>query len=136
MASWIRGPFCFYAFDLVWLNGSDLRGRPLLERKRALRKLLPLAPRIKPDGSGDSVAVNRQVPFLGFTGMTCGLYFVTFWEGKSRVQRLSPDGKIKDVLELPFTSQICLSLTPDERYVLVTKPDENGSDLMLVEGFH
>ena len=24
-----RGPFCFYAFDLLWLDGSDLRDRPL-----------------------------------------------------------------------------------------------------------
>jgi bifunctional non-homologous end joining protein LigD len=39
-----RGPFCFYAFDLVWLDASDLRGRPLLERKALLRKVLPLSP--------------------------------------------------------------------------------------------
>jgi bifunctional non-homologous end joining protein LigD len=37
-----RGPFCFYAFDLLWLDGEDLRQQPLLDRKRALRKLLPL----------------------------------------------------------------------------------------------
>ena len=36
-----RGPFCFYAFDLLWLDGKDLRDRPLLERKKLLRKLLP-----------------------------------------------------------------------------------------------
>ena len=36
-----RGPFCFYAFDLLWLDGSDLRDRPQLERKKLLRKLLP-----------------------------------------------------------------------------------------------
>ena len=36
-----RGPFCFYAFDLRWLDGSDLRDRPLFERKTLLRKLLP-----------------------------------------------------------------------------------------------
>jgi bifunctional non-homologous end joining protein LigD len=40
-----RGPFCFYAFDLLWLDASDLRHRPLLERKRLLRKLLPLPSR-------------------------------------------------------------------------------------------
>jgi bifunctional non-homologous end joining protein LigD len=34
-----RGPFCFYAFDLLWLDASDLRERPLLERKALLRKL-------------------------------------------------------------------------------------------------
>jgi bifunctional non-homologous end joining protein LigD len=36
-----RGPFCFYAFDLLWLDGRDLRDRPLFERKSLLRKLLP-----------------------------------------------------------------------------------------------
>ena len=36
-----RGPFCFYAFDLVWLDGRDLRGLALSERKALLRKLLP-----------------------------------------------------------------------------------------------
>jgi bifunctional non-homologous end joining protein LigD len=36
-----RGPFCFYAFDLLWLDGKDLRNLVLLERKRLLRKLLP-----------------------------------------------------------------------------------------------
>ena len=40
-----RGPFCFYAFDLLWLDGSDLRERPLSERKTLLRKLLPRKPR-------------------------------------------------------------------------------------------
>jgi bifunctional non-homologous end joining protein LigD len=35
-----RRPFRFYAFDLLWLDGSDLRDRPLLERKSLLRKLV------------------------------------------------------------------------------------------------
>jgi bifunctional non-homologous end joining protein LigD len=39
-----RGPFCFYAFDLLWLDGKDLRDRPLLERKSLLRKLVPRHP--------------------------------------------------------------------------------------------
>jgi len=40
-----RGPFCFYAFDLLWLDDSDLRDRPLLERKSLLRKLVPRHPK-------------------------------------------------------------------------------------------
>jgi bifunctional non-homologous end joining protein LigD len=36
-----RGSFCFYAFDLVWLDGRDLRDLALSERKALLRKLLP-----------------------------------------------------------------------------------------------
>ncbi len=30
----------FYASDLLWLNGKDLRGLPLVERKIRLRKLI------------------------------------------------------------------------------------------------
>jgi len=31
----------FYAFDCLWLNGRDLRGLPLVERKRILRDIVP-----------------------------------------------------------------------------------------------
>src|SRR5262249_42871170 len=31
----------FYAFDVLWLDGVDLRNRPLIERKRVLRRLVP-----------------------------------------------------------------------------------------------
>ena len=30
----------FFAFDLLWLNGEDLRGLPLIERKARLKKLI------------------------------------------------------------------------------------------------
>jgi bifunctional non-homologous end joining protein LigD len=36
-----RGPFCFYAFDLLWLDGKDQGGLALSNRKAPLRKLLP-----------------------------------------------------------------------------------------------
>jgi bifunctional non-homologous end joining protein LigD len=35
-----RGQLQFWAFDLLFLNGTDLRSKPLLERKQTLRKLL------------------------------------------------------------------------------------------------
>jgi bifunctional non-homologous end joining protein LigD len=35
-----RGEPIFYAFDLLWLNGRDLRSRPLLKRKHRLQRLL------------------------------------------------------------------------------------------------
>jgi bifunctional non-homologous end joining protein LigD len=35
-----RHPFSFIAFDLLWLNGEDLRPLPLVERKKRLRRLL------------------------------------------------------------------------------------------------
>ncbi len=39
-----RSPQHFYAFDLLWLDGRDLRSLPLLERKRGLRTLIPPQP--------------------------------------------------------------------------------------------
>lgn len=36
-----RGEPYFYAFDLLWLDGEDLRECPLIERKRILRKIVP-----------------------------------------------------------------------------------------------
>jgi ATP-dependent DNA ligase len=35
-----RRDVCFYAFDLLWLDGKDLRGLTFLERKILLRKLV------------------------------------------------------------------------------------------------
>jgi Tol biopolymer transport system component len=91
--------------------------------------------RIKPDGSGDAVVVDRQITLMQFTAIRGGVYFVVSSEQKSQLQRLTEDGKITNVLELPFTPGLGLSLSPGGLYALVTKPDENGTDLMLVEGF-
>jgi bifunctional non-homologous end joining protein LigD len=30
----------FYAFDLLWLDGKDLRGLPLIERKKRLARVV------------------------------------------------------------------------------------------------
>jgi bifunctional non-homologous end joining protein LigD len=35
-----KGKPVFYAFDLLWLNGDDLRSLPLIERKRWLHELV------------------------------------------------------------------------------------------------
>ena len=36
-----RGQLHYAAFDLLWLNGRDLRRLPLIERKQRLRRLIP-----------------------------------------------------------------------------------------------
>jgi bifunctional non-homologous end joining protein LigD len=36
-----RGAPVLYVFDVLWLDGEDLRERPLIERKRLLRSLVP-----------------------------------------------------------------------------------------------
>jgi bifunctional non-homologous end joining protein LigD len=38
-----RGSPRFAAFDLLYLNGKDLRQLPLIEQKRALRKVVPIS---------------------------------------------------------------------------------------------
>ena len=39
-----RSPQHFFAFDLLWLNGCDLRRLPLLERKALLREIVAPQP--------------------------------------------------------------------------------------------
>lgn len=39
-----RGQPAYAAFDLLWLNGRDLRAQPLWRRKRTLRKLIAATP--------------------------------------------------------------------------------------------
>jgi bifunctional non-homologous end joining protein LigD len=39
-----RGTPYFYAFDMLWLNGSDWRGAALIERKDALQRIIPSQP--------------------------------------------------------------------------------------------
>jgi bifunctional non-homologous end joining protein LigD len=36
-----KGCFHYAAFDLLWLNGKDLRALPLIKRKRKLEQLIP-----------------------------------------------------------------------------------------------
>ena len=38
-----KGEPVFYAFDLLWLDGEDLRRRPLVERKKRLARLVQAA---------------------------------------------------------------------------------------------
>jgi bifunctional non-homologous end joining protein LigD len=41
-----RGQPVFYVFDVLWLDGKDLRSRPLLERKSILRSTVPKQPSV------------------------------------------------------------------------------------------
>ncbi len=39
-----QGPLIYFVFDLLWLDGEDLRARPLAERRELLQSLLSNAP--------------------------------------------------------------------------------------------
>lgn len=66
-----RRPACFAAFDLLWLDGHDLRGFPLIERKRRLRRLIQSGPDLLYvshfDGCG--TALFREVCQLDLEGI-------------------------------------------------------------------
>lgn len=68
------GRFVLYAFDLLWRDGTDLRPRPLLERKAALAELLKGASPEGPLFYSDHVVGNGEHVFdearrLGLEGI-------------------------------------------------------------------
>ncbi|MGH7559883.1 MAG: DNA ligase D, partial [Gemmatimonadales bacterium] len=66
-----ESPAVFYAFDLLGFEDRDLRGLPLIERKRLLRMLLPpLGPvRYVDHFERDGVALLEHVKALGLEGI-------------------------------------------------------------------
>ncbi len=96
---------------------------------------------IHPDGTGDTVIVP-EVTFavLPYTATASGLWWISpptqdrnYWS----VRMLHfVDRKIVEVTRLdPVPGGLNLSVSPDERYVLLTKPDTSGTDLLLVNNF-
>jgi bifunctional non-homologous end joining protein LigD len=67
------GPLTYLAFDLLYLNGYDLRGAPLVDRKRALEEVLARAPSTLTaaeyfdDGHGETIL--RHACRLGLEGI-------------------------------------------------------------------
>lgn len=67
-----RPPLYFYAFDLLQLNGRDLRDLTIIDRKAALEKLLKKAPEpLRYSGSlgEDAATLLRQAARLGLEGL-------------------------------------------------------------------
>jgi eukaryotic-like serine/threonine-protein kinase len=92
--------------------------------------------RVRPDGRDDSVVIKGGVRISAPSPR--GLWFST---GSSagvptvRLLRFS-DNAITDVATLNFVpAAVGMSVSRDERYVLVTRPDTTGSDLFLVDDF-
>jgi len=67
-----RPPILFYAFDLLRLNGRDLRTRPLAERKAELERMLKDAPdtiRFSASLGNEPEKLLRQARELGLEGL-------------------------------------------------------------------
>jgi Tol biopolymer transport system component len=94
--------------------------------------------KIHPDGSEDSQAFAPRTYSLAMAVTSNALYgyTVTGPPPTYSIQSLRfADSKISQVLPLDFQPGLGLSLSPDERYMLLTRPDLKGTDLMLVKGF-
>jgi hypothetical protein len=75
---------------------------------------------------------------LGFAASESGIWFLGFPEkGGHFLRRLRSGEKVfQDVVKLQFYALgYPISISPDERYALITGADERGSDLLLIENF-
>jgi dipeptidyl aminopeptidase/acylaminoacyl peptidase len=93
------------------------------------------------DGSGDTAFVPPPVfAYLTFAVTRSGIWFVALPTAAHPGWHLKmfrfADRQTVDMATLPFQPDgLGLSVSPDERYVLITKPDPAGSDLLLVNDF-
>ena len=79
-------PAAIFAFDLLMLDGEDLRKRPLIERKAALEPVLARCPRIKFAShiEEDGEAFYDQVSQLALEGIVCKRANSRYVAGPSR----------------------------------------------------
>jgi DNA ligase D-like protein (predicted ligase) len=75
-----------YLFDLLEIDGRDVRPRPLLERKRALRRAIAFGGRIRftPHRIGDGVTAYSQACARGWEGVMAKRADSPYTPGRSR----------------------------------------------------
>jgi bifunctional non-homologous end joining protein LigD len=75
-----------YLFDLLELDGCDLRSRSLLQRKRALRRTIEFGGRIRytPHRVGDGIAAYRHACAKGWEGIVAKRSDSTYKPDRSR----------------------------------------------------
>ena len=94
--------------------------------------------RIHPDGRDDEDTPADGVPLLTFVTTSSGLWFASHSASHWSIQHLRDGERTpREVAKLDFPpgNNLNLSISPDERYALITKPDLRGTDLYLVDHF-
>lgn len=83
-----KSPLTFHVFDLLYLNGRDLRSAPLVERKQILRAIIPARKtaviRFSDHVAGQGNAVHTQACRLGLEGVVSKLAESPYIAGRSR----------------------------------------------------
>ncbi len=79
-------PVFFYVFDLLWLNGVDVRGLPLRARKSLLREALSFADpiRLTPHRNGDGRAFFAEACRRGWEGLIAKRADSSYTDRRSR----------------------------------------------------
>jgi bifunctional non-homologous end joining protein LigD len=79
-------PVFFYAFDLLWLQGSDIRALPWRTRKQLLRRVLSFADplRLTQHRNGDGKALFQQACQKGWEGLIAKRADSSYGERRSR----------------------------------------------------
>jgi bifunctional non-homologous end joining protein LigD len=81
------GRFIFYAFDLLYLDGYDLRGAPLVERKEALQAIITSGPdivRYSEHFEADGETILRHACRLSLEGLVSKLRDAPYRSGRSK----------------------------------------------------
>jgi Tol biopolymer transport system component/DNA-binding winged helix-turn-helix (wHTH) protein len=88
------------------------------------------------DGSGETVVLDA-VSYRGFVVTADRIYYTRPEPGEARTLRVRhlDTGKDTQISMLPNTGRLGLSLSPDNRYLIYSQLDREGSDLMLVPDF-
>jgi bifunctional non-homologous end joining protein LigD len=77
----------YYAFDLLFLDGFDIRAAPLIERRRVLAELLgpkPVGPVLfSKHTEGDGTTIFDRACAMGLEGLVCKLKDRPYRSGKS-----------------------------------------------------
>jgi bifunctional non-homologous end joining protein LigD len=80
-----RGPFVFYVFDLLYLDGRDLRALPLIERKARLAALIADADPVKySDHFENGAALFQAACAIGGEGVVSKLRNAPYPTGRSK----------------------------------------------------
>jgi bifunctional non-homologous end joining protein LigD len=79
--------FVYYAFDLLYLDGFDLRGAPLVERKRLLKAVIGQRPgpvRFSTDFEAEGAVVLRHACKMGLEGVVSKLRDGSYRSGRTK----------------------------------------------------
>ena len=98
-------PAVYYAFDLLALEGLDLRGLPLVERKRLLKEMLPTVGPVRYsehiEGMGE--AMYEQVGALGLEGIVAKKAAGPYTGGRSKDWFKIPAHRTDDFVVVGWT---------------------------------